>query len=288
MSFKGIEKAFEINEEKHKDDQSNRVKLISNFEECFNANMHKMESIFDQCMNMLNSANHHQQSLKLLIKEKENQNKFWEKTNEDIEHKLNEVDFQKTDLEEQCRKMVRQEAEFKNELKRRDTVVLEKENEIFLKEKEIEKLQRWIKESNERVTLMEDETKMVKQKQKETVENLKIVKEENNIEIRNIDRECLHLKETNNFLQKQLDKELNEKKILYQELRDMQLKIESKEIELKAALGKNGNCDLGSDFQQSTKTLKHISLIQLFPNKTQTDKNESEGFFIIFTNKRLF
>lgn len=262
MSLRGIEKAFALGE-----GHVEGVRLISEYQEGFAGKMKKIEEVFEKCMTMLQSAQQNQNSLQNLIKEKESQNKFWEQTNEDIEIKLDEMGHQKSNLEEQCQEMGRKGQEFEKELKKREAEVLEKENEIFKKNAEINRLKKWIKESQEKVSLMEDQTQMAQQKQRETVEDFRNLAEQNTRQIQNIDRECINLQKTNEILNQKLAQELKDKQVLQGEMEEMKVILQRKEEELKAALGKNGFSEIQSGVDESIQSLEQVSMIQVFPFK---------------------
>ena len=124
---------------------------------------------------------------------------------------------------------------------------------------------------------MEDQNIMVKQIQKETVKDLKHFKDQNKEDQKNVNKKFEELKKENINLMMKLENKDKANETLQNELNEVLLKMENKEIQLKAALGKNAVDENESIFLQSISTTKQKSLINFIKSKNLPLKRCSQG-----------
>jgi chromosome segregation ATPase len=189
--------------------------------------------------------------LKRTIKEKDEQNKFWEKTNEDLESKLQEVNFQKSDLEIKYNEVLKNQKRNLLEIQEKQNIIFTKENEILKKNEKIKSLLNQINTDKEKVKMMEDQTRMVKEQQKETVQDLKSFERKTHINMQKIDIKIIQMEVENEELKEKLKKKEQEKLDLKNDIKELQWRLDNKELQLNAALDKNGITENESIFMPS-------------------------------------
>ena len=258
LLLKAIDKSVKLNNQ----DSQNKEKItniISKYQDRMQVYFKKINMIFEDTMGILKNAKKLELELKRRVKEAEEQNQFWEKTNEDLEIKLNEANFQKSEFEQKYQKAVQNESKKDLEIQKRQNLIFSKESEILAKNEKISLLLNQISNNKEKVKMMEDETRMVKEKQKETAKDLKSFERKTHLNMQKTDLQIVQLEVENEELRRKLQTKEEEKQELKSEIKEMQWKLDNKELHLKAALSKNGIGDNESVFNPSVCSLKNKS-----------------------------
>jgi hypothetical protein len=180
LSVKGLEKTAFLNNDEKKEEKD-KIKVISKVQNYMKDSILKVDKIFKESLEMLKFSQLKEEELKQKILEKEKQNQFWEKTNEEIEMKLNEMDIKNIELERELNDLKNQQSKTDRILKKREDEILQRENELQAKQDEIVNLQVNMKQSNLDLRFMEDQKSMAEKIKDFTKEELKKTEEENKI-----------------------------------------------------------------------------------------------------------
>jgi DNA repair exonuclease SbcCD ATPase subunit len=234
LCTKGLEKtAFHKNSKESKEES--KINIISRVKEYIQVCGSRINTVFTESMNALESLQYKEKTLKSELEEQRKQIKFWEKTNEQIESQLNEVDEEKLGLAEQVRQLTQTIRTLKDNEKKYDLIINAKDQELVQKDKDIDNLLRKLHEKDESYKMVESEKSLAEQLQKDTFVNLVQFQDKNKKEKQSAEKEITSLNQINQTLNISLQKEVDIKKNLMQELGDLRLKLQKREIMLKAA-----------------------------------------------------
>lgn len=224
--------------------EEDKINIISRVKDYIEICGNRINSVFMESMNALENIQQKENILKSEIEQQDKQIKFWEKTNEQIESQLNEVDEEKLTLISQIKQLNQTIENLKFNEKNYDLIINSKNQEIIKKDQEITTLMSKLQEKDENYKMVESEKSLAVKLQKDTFVDLVEFQDKNKKQKQSAQKEITSLNEINKTLNMSLQKEVDIKKNLIQELGDLKIELQKKEIMLKAAYNNNKTEDL--------------------------------------------
>lgn len=215
--------------------EESKIKMISKVKDYISVCGEKLNSIFIEGMNALRSSQQNEAKLNLEIEQKNKQIEIWEKTNEEIETHLNEVDDQKLNLNNIIKELKNELQNLKKNEKNYELIISSKNEELFRKDNEIGTLLSKLQEKDKNYKQVESEKSLAEKLQKDAFINLEEFQNINKKQTQTTQNEIKSLNNLNKNLNQSLKNEVNIKKTLIQELEDLKQQLEKKDMLIQEA-----------------------------------------------------
>jgi hypothetical protein len=227
LSVKGLEKTAFLNKKSEKGKgEKKKIKTITKVQSYMKECISNVEKLFKESLELLKISKLKEEELKQKMVSKDNQIKFWENANEEIESRLNEINLEKIELKKELKEIKNNKLKTEKMLKKREDEIILREKELRQREDEIDMLRSDMRQSNVNLRLMEDQKSMAEEMKVFTQEELKKIEEESKFNEINSKKMMQKLQNKNLELKKELDYMTKSNKDLENEMFQLMQKYE--------------------------------------------------------------
>jgi chromosome segregation ATPase len=230
---KGLEKTAFL-DSKSKNAET-KIKTICKVKEFISTCGQQLRAVFLESLTALRQSCQREDKLVLEVEQKNKQLKVWEATNEDMESHLKEVEEERESLKQSMKELRAQLEVLQKNEKNYELIISAKNQEIFLKDKELTRLLLKLQEKDKNFKLAESEKSLAEQLQKDAFLHLEQFQDMNKQQVRTSQNEIKSLNNLNRNLNQTLKNEVDMKKTLIQELQDLKLQLEKKDMLIRQA-----------------------------------------------------
>lgn len=219
ISIRGLEKtAFAGLKKGDKQDEVRKIQTISKVQKYVQEGLARMENIFRESLELIKLARLSEEDLRNKLSEQEQQNRFWERTNEQIEAKLDEAESRRRELAREVRELHQKNQRNQKWLEERENQLMAREEDLRRRDQEIGWLRSTMRQSTLDLEEVEKEKQMLENLKKERLAEMQEKERKNRFEIERAQTTILRLESSNKILEEELGSVRKNQKQLEEEL----------------------------------------------------------------------